>query len=134
MPKPDETSAPAHIIQFVMALSAHLTDKHRPEIDAMSVGIQDFVGLQTLNHFETTDPSVEARIERVRYMLHKNTRKIFFTDAAITDIVERMELEEDQAATVAAAMREMRDVYEESGNWAPEKIALKAGLQVVKPN
>lgn len=125
MPKPGETSAPPHIIKFVMALSSHLSDKHKDEIDRMSTAIQDFVGLATLNHFETSDPAVSVRIDKVRAELHKNTRKFFFTDEAIADIVNRIDLEEDQALAVAAAMRALRDAYEELGDWSPEKHALQ---------
>lgn len=114
-------TAPAKVMKFVMALADHLATKHRPTMDKLSGSVQDFTGLLIVNNFETDDPGMLERADAIRFDIHKRTRKHFITDAAILDLVSRIGLDEPHAAAVITLIKGVRDVYEETGDWTPEK-------------
>lgn len=116
---------PERLMKFVMGLADHMNGKHRDIMKQVGGTIQDFTGIMILNQFAFTDPALEARADAIRADVHKRTRRYFYNDAAILDLVSRLGLDPEQEQTVGALMRAMRDTYEELGEWSPEKQAEK---------
>jgi hypothetical protein len=122
---PTAGEAPSdRLAKFVFSvLGEHLNGKHHEIMKSAGQTVQLFTGLLIVNQFDTQDAGLDARTNAIRGEIHRRTRKHYVTDAAILDLVSRIGLDPDPANTVAALMRGMRDAYEETGEFSPEKQA-----------
>lgn len=123
-----EAPPPDRLIQFVMALGNHL-GSHTEAYQKLAGTLQEFSGMLIVAEYSTDDPGLLARFDATRADVHQETRKHFIDDAGLATIVSRMG-PSPTPETVLAVMTELRNTYEELGDYAPkfkpETVQLKA--------
>lgn len=120
----------ARLVKFVTALGEHMATAHPEKIKALQRDVESFTGLLIMSEFETRDPGLSKHIDRTRSAIHQRTRVHFVTNEAIAMLISRLNLSDEHAATVTALVQELRDAYEEQGNWTPDNQAEKALILV----
>ena len=114
--QPDEKAK-----KVMSAMATHIGTKHPEKLAAGMALVQDFQAFLILSQFETGDPSITARFETIRAGMQALTRKYTLSDGQIqTLLVELESANQFNVATVAQAMRKLRDVLTEQGEYAPK--------------
>ncbi len=108
---------PERLIKFIMALGAHIAS-HKDEYQKLAGTLQEFSGLLIMNEFETDDPGLLARIDAIRSSVHQQSAKHFMNDEDLQTLVDRLG-PQPAPETVLEILTQMRDLYEELGDWTP---------------
>lgn len=116
--------------RYIGKLIKHLQEKHPEQSAYLALQSQEYLGLVCLMNFETSDELVAAERDRMRWLIHKATRRAKVTDERIREkskvcvdaILKDLNLDLSQNARVgiveehvSALLIQMRDVLEERG-------------------
>ncbi len=105
--------------ELLTALTKHMMKAHKEEFAAGAALVDDVLAFLVLNAFEHQDPSIPARLERIRAGIFAQVRKNSFADSMLDHVVAGFGLEPDQASHVTEALRAVRDACCEFGPYAP---------------
>lgn len=114
----------AKIAQVFRVLVTHLQDNHPKECQKADLSASMLAGLLRLVHFHTEDPAAIQMREWNRHVLHEMTRGAACPDEKIEQQVATLGLDEFTALRVMTLMKQMRDVIEERGPFAPTDPAI----------
>jgi hypothetical protein len=101
------------------SLILHLQKKHPQEVKRADLAATMFGGLLRLMNFHTDDPVALQMREWNRHVIHEMTRGVTCPDNKIQEQVSALGLDEYTALRVSTLMKQMRDVIEERGAFAP---------------
>lgn len=106
--------------QFTAALISHLDKKH-PQVMMMgAAALQEYMRLLVFSQFQCEDPNLIATLEPIRASVAKFTRRVILTDKEIAAKVATLELESEDEEGIGALLRDMRDLLQEQGRYAPQ--------------
>jgi hypothetical protein len=101
------------------ALVRHLQKRHPEMAQKADLAAAMFGGLLRLMNFHTDDPVALQMREWNRHVIHEMTRSVTCPDNKIEEQVAALGLNEYTALRVVTLMKQMRDVIEERGAFAP---------------
>jgi len=107
------------IANVFQSLILHLRKKHPQEAQKADLAAAMFGGLLRLMNFHSDDPVSQQMREWNRHVIHEMTRGATCPDNKIQDQVAALGLDEYTALRVSTLMKQMRDVIEERGQFAP---------------
>jgi hypothetical protein len=106
--------------KLLAVLLKHLTNHHLQDFQ-LGQGLQhEFQAFCVLNAFAFADPCVMPRLELTRASVFAAVRKNTLQDSALENITAGFGLDPDDAAKVNEALRAVRDVCCELGQYAPK--------------
>jgi hypothetical protein len=106
--------------KYAEVLKGHLAKEHREKVvDLLGAG-GEFMELLGSMYFETTDPTINKDMERIRAVAHRTTRKIYMPDPVIDDGVARLNLNPHDEELVKLFCKQMRDALCEEGQYSHE--------------
>jgi hypothetical protein len=100
-------------------MGKHLASKHPEQFQQGTAFLDEILSFLIFNAFTHEDPSVPARIERIRAEIFSQVRKNTFTDAMLEHVTATFGLDPQEAADVNQALRAVRDACCEFGQHAP---------------
>jgi len=106
--------------KYAEALKSHLASKHKDKVVGLIGAGHEFMELLGSMYFETTDPSINRDMERIRAVAHRTTRKHYMPDPVIDDGVARLNLDPFAEDLVKQFAKAMRDALCEEGQYANE--------------
>ena len=101
------------------SLILHLQKKHPQEAQRADISAVMLGGLLRLMNFHSNDPVALQMREWNRHVIHEMTRASTCPDNKIDEQVATLALNECTALRVSTLMKQMRDVIEERGAFAP---------------
>ena len=107
------------IASVFQSLIHHLQKKHPEQSQRADMAAAMFGGLLRLMNFHTDDPVAQQMREWNRHVIHEMTRAVSCPDNKIREQVAALGLNEFTAIRVETLMKQMRDVIEERGAFAP---------------
>lgn len=107
--------------RFVIALAQHFEQYHPGEYVRDAIAGQEYIGLLVLRHFLTNDPSLNRISELTRHRIHDRTTARRISDEMIRAKVAALALPitENDTARLTDLIRDMRDILQEAGAFAP---------------
>jgi len=112
-------SGRAKIGNVFQSLILHLQKRHPEVAQKADLAAAMFGGLLRLMNFHTDDPVALQMREWNRHVIHEMTRGVTCPDNKIQEQVSALGLDDYTALRVATLMKQMRDVIEERGQFAP---------------
>ena len=106
--------------KYSQVLKEHLAKQHQEKVVNIIGAGQEFMELLGSMHFETTDPTVNRDMERIRALAHRTTRKNHMPDPVIDDGVARLNLDPGEENLVKDFCKGLRDALLEEGQFANE--------------
>lgn len=125
----DENVPDADTIKLVQGLAKHFEKAHKKQYTGYALAGQEYTGLLLVMNMQTADPVLNDLRENVRHKIHGFTTARRINDQSIAAQVESLnipaliEAGADPADIVKLIVRkvtEMRDILEESGDFAPK--------------
>jgi hypothetical protein len=107
------------ITNVFQSLILHLHKKHPQEAQRADMVAANLGGLLRLMNFHTDDPVALQMREWNRHVIHEMTRARTCSDEKINEQIAALGLDEYTALRVVTLMKQMRDVIEERGAFAP---------------
>ncbi|MGD0652531.1 MAG: hypothetical protein ABSA97_15550 [Verrucomicrobiia bacterium] len=101
------------------ALIGHLQKRHPQEAQKADLSAAMLGGLLRLMNFHSDDPVALQMREWNRHVIHEMTRAVVCPDNKIEEQVAALGLNEYTALRVTTLLKQMRDVIEERGAFAP---------------
>jgi hypothetical protein len=106
------------------ALIGHLQKRHSQEAQKADLAAAMLAGLLRLMNFRTDDPIALQMREWNRHVIHEMTRAASCPDNKIEEQIAALGLNEYTALRVVTLMKQMRNVIEERGAFAPPDPAI----------
>ncbi len=107
------------IVHVFESLIGHLTKRHAEAERKAQMSAGMLLGLLRLSNFHSDDPVAQQMREWNRHVIHEMTRARTCPDSKIEEQVAALQLNEYTALKVVTLMKQMRDVIEERGAFAP---------------
>jgi hypothetical protein len=107
------------VANVFQSLSLHLQKKHREQAQKADLAAAMFGGLLRLMNFHSDDPVAQQMRDWNRHVVHEMTRAVTCPDNKIQEQVAALGLNEYTALRVTTLIKQMRDVIEERGAFAP---------------
>lgn len=101
------------------ALIGHLQKRHPQEAQKADMAAAMLAGLLRLMNFRTDDPVALQMREWNRHVIHQMTRARTYPNNKIKKQIAALGLNKFTALRVVTLMKQMRDVIEERGSFAP---------------
>jgi hypothetical protein len=117
----------ARLGTILEALHQHAKEKHVPQFASATLPSAQMLRLLVLMQFQTDDPVANQMREFMRHQLHMVTKARTVNDDSITEHVRAVKttagkkLPPEFHAQVIGIMQQMRDILEESGEFAPKQ-------------
>lgn len=127
-------SGQAKIAEVLKALIQHLIKKHPQQAQQADMAGAMMQGLMRLMNFSSDDPVAQAMREWNRHVIHEMTRAHQCPDDKIEAQVQSLGLNEYTHLRVATLMKQMRDVIEEKGPFAPQNPMATSNGQPAQPS
>jgi hypothetical protein len=112
-------SGQAKIADVFRALITHLQKKHLQECQKADLAAATLGGLLRLTNFKSDDPVAQQMREWNRHVIHEMTRAVTCPDNKIEEQVATLGLNEFTGLRVVTLIKQMRDIIEERGQFAP---------------
>ena len=107
------------ITNVFQALIGHLQKRHPEAARKADLAAAMLGGLLRLMNFQSDDPAAQQMRDWNRHVIHEMTRAVTCPDNKIEEQVKALELNEYTHLRVVTLLKQMRDVIEERGAFAP---------------
>lgn len=104
--------------ELMTVLAKHMNKYHAAEFKAGAALLDDVFSFLVFNAFDHQDPSIPARLERIRAAIFAQVRKNTIADPMLEHLVAGLGLDPDDADQVVSALRTVRDACCELGSFA----------------
>lgn len=112
--------------RFLMAIGEHFDRRHPKESTAAGLEGRIYTMLLLLTHLVTEDENLTRMSELTRHRIHDRTTARRINDETIIAKVAALALPigEEETARLTALIRDMRDILQEAGAFAPGGVPL----------